>query len=325
MRSLLVILAGLGLILAGCGAIPGASGTPTIAPEPPTQPPLLSTPTQAPGSMAPAQQAAIASLAKGLGIPESRVSVVTAEPVIWPNGCMGVQRIGVMCTLNKVPGFRFVLSADNTQYEVHTNEEGTAVVPEQPQQAPGPAEQVAIKQLAHNLGIADSDVTVVSSTLMEWPDSCLGVAQEGVMCAQIVTPGWLFVLEASGRQYEYHTNQDASVILPATRAMDWKEQGGVAGLCEGVTVYLSGEIYGLDCRPGGDGRMGVLTAAQRTQLYGWMDQFTNTTIDLSDPKGAADAMTRTADLFSNGQQVASPQDKRAIFDFGQSLYQSLYP
>ena len=113
--------------------------------------------------------------------------------------------------------------------------------------------------------------------------------------------------------------------MPGTLALNWAEQGGIAGLCENITVYLSGEVYGLDCRPGGDGRMGVLTSAQRTQLDTWYDTLANTMIDMSDPKGAADAMTRTADLFSSGPQTATQAEKQAIFNFGQALYRSLYP
>lgn len=327
MKTLGLVLIGLSLILAACSANAGA--------QPPeatlAKPPVLATPTMAPApdtevptDQKSAQAAAVANLAKGLGIAGSQVAVVSAEPVVWPNGCMGVQRLGVMCTMNQVPGYRIILSANSLQYEVHTNQDGSVVAPEEPVRAPFSAEKVAIHQLASNLGIPDSAVKLANVTLVEWPDSCLGVAQQGVMCAQVVTPGYLFELEAGGRQYDYHTNGDASQIMPGSLAMDWAEQGGIAGLCENITVYLSGEIYGQNCRPGGDGRMGVLTAAQRTQLYAWMDKLANTTVDLSDPKGAADAMTRTADLFSSGPQTATQADKQAIFDFGQALYRSLY-
>ncbi len=338
MKTLWMSLIGLSVIAAACSANPGGQvpdatlapvlGTPTQAPaEPtytdtPTGVPAQGTPV--PADQAPARQAAIAALAKGLGVAESQVSVVSMEAVVWPNGCMGVQHIGMMCTMNQVPGFRVILNANGQQYEEHTNQDGSIVVPDQPALAPFGAEKVAVHQLANNLGIADSAVKVVSVTMIEWPDSCLGVAQQGVMCAQIVTPGYLFALEANGRQYEYHTNGDASQIMPATLAMNWAAQGGIAGVCENITVYLSGEIYGQNCLPGGDGRMGVLTAAQRTQLYTWIDKLANTTIDLSDPKGAADAMTRTADLLGQGSQPATDADKKAIFDFGQSLYKSLY-
>ncbi len=334
MKTLAIVLISLSLTLAACSAYPGVQvpaatlanppllGTPTMAPAEPTD---TSTPTSVPADAKPAEQAAIANLAKGLGIPAAQITVVSSKPVVWPNGCMGVQRLGVMCTMNQVPGFRIILSANGIQYEEHTNEDGSIIAPEEPAPAPVAAEKVAVHQLANNLRIQDSAVKVDSTTMVEWPDSCLGVAQQGVMCAQIVTIGYLFTLEADGRQYEYHTNGDASRIMPGTLAMDWAEKGGIAGVCENLTVYLSGEIFGQDCRPGGDGRMGLLTAAQRTQLYAWYDKLANTTIDLSDPKGAADAMTRTADLFSSGPQQAAQADKQAIFSFGQALYRSLYP
>lgn len=327
MKKLWVVLIVFSAIAAACGSVRGAPLSPTSAPTAtPTNLPVLGTPPQTLPLIVPAatMQAAIANLAKGLGIAEQQISFVSVMPVTWPNGCMGIQRPGVMCTINPVPGFRILLSAKGTTYEVHTNQDGSVVAPEEPVQAPDAARHAAIHQLAKNLGISDGDVKVVSSAIVEWPDSCLGVAQQGVMCSQIVTPGYLFTLEAGGRQYEYHTNQDASMTMPGTLALDWKQQGGIAGLCEQLTVYLSGEIYAQDCKSG-DGRTGVLKAAERAQLYSWIDKYSNDSINVSDPQGAADAMSRTADLFGTAQQTPSKGDELAIFNFGQMLYRTLYP
>jgi uncharacterized protein YggU (UPF0235/DUF167 family) len=274
--------------------------------------------------MTSAQRAAVEALAQSLGVPKDQVKLASSEAVTWPNGCMGVPRMGVLCTQAQVPGFKLVLEANGKQYEYHTNLEGTIVVPAEALQVPGPAETAGIKQLAANLGIPEGDVKLVSSAAVEWPDSCLGVALERVMCAQMVTPGYLLVLEAGGRPYEYHTNNDASVIMPAVPALDWKQEGGIAGMCQIVTVFLSGEVYGMNCAAGGDGTMAVLAPAQRQQLYTWMDELANTTIDLSDPAGVADRMTRTADLLSRGTRPATDADKRAIFDFGQALYREMF-
>ncbi len=336
MRTVWVFLICLSLSAAACTAASGAlatpSGVPTESPtETPaqpvaTEPPILATPTHIPVDIPPVQRAAIASLAQTLGVPGEQITVVSSESVTWPNGCMGVQRLGMMCTQNMVPGFRIVLSANGKQYELHTNLDGSIIVPaDMAMQVPGPSQEAAIKQLAKNLAIAESDVKLVSSAAVVWPDGCLGVALEGVMCSQIVTPGYLIVLEAAGRQYEYHTNQDASTVMPSTLAMDWKEQGGIAGICKGLTIYLSGEVYGLNCNPGGGSQTAVLTASQRAQLYAWIDEFAGSTIDLSDPKGAADAMSRTADLAGMGQQVPQSADQHAIFDFGQKLYTQIFP
>ncbi len=342
MKRILVVVLGLSTLLAACSpqvavAIPtGAASTPTAPAASPTQ----DIPTAAPVSpssplhgsadvataQTPAVQAAIASLAQTLGVAADQIKLVSSEAVTWPNGCLGVQKLGVMCTMNMVPGYRIVLESGGKQYELHTNLDGSVIVPAaNALQVPGPAQAAAIHQLATNLGIADSDVKLVSSAAVEWPDSCLGVALFQVMCAQTVTPGYLIVLEAGGRQYEYRTNQDASHIMPATLAMDWKQEGGIAGVCQSVTVYLSGEVYGMNCAPGsGDGRMSVLTASQRQQLASWIDRLANATIDLSDPASVSDRMTRTADLMAHGTQAASDADQRAVFAFGQALYQQLY-
>ncbi len=348
MRNLKVVLLAFAVILAAC--------SPRLIPLPTQAPVLLGTPTagiSAPGTRAPglpssldtptagavsqpttthvpvdipaAQRAAIDTLSQSLGMPASAISVVSSEAVTWPNGCLGVTRIGVMCTQFQVPGFKIILSAGGKQYEVHTNQDGTSVAPSEAMQAPGPAEAVAAKQLATNLGIPVREVKVDSSTPIEFPNSCLGVSQQGVMCAQVVTPGYLIVLEANGRQYEYHTNQDASFILPASLGMNWTQQGGIAGLCQNLEVYLSGEFYGLNCKGGGDGRMGLLKASERKQLESWVDALSPTAIDLSDPKGAADAMTRLANLNGTGSQQATDAQEHDIFAFGQGLYHNLYP
>ncbi len=289
------------------------------------QPPVLSTPTHIQVDLTPAQRAAITSLAASLSIPAEQISLVSTEAVTWPNGCLGVQKLGVMCTQNQVPGFRIVLNANGKEYELHTNQDGSIVVPVGAVQVPGAAEAAVIKQSASNLSISEGDVSIISSRAVEWPDSCLGVAMEGVMCAQMITPGYLIVLGAGGRQYEYHTNQDASRIMPASLAMDWKQGGGIAGVCESLTIYLSGEVFGMDCRAGGDGRAAVLTQVQREQLYAWLDEFEMITIDLSDPKGMADGMSRHADLFGQANQLANDEQKRAIYEFGQTVYHGMYP
>src|SRR4029077_2048369 len=80
--------------------------------------------------------------------------------------------------------------------------------------------------LAGALGVADSDIQVVSTQIIEWPDSCLGISTPGVACSQIVTPGYLVTLQAKGQQYEYHTNGNGSAVVPASLALSWQRTGG---------------------------------------------------------------------------------------------------
>src|SRR5215208_4168781 len=111
-----------------------------------------------------------------------------------------------------------------------------------------PAQRLAISKLAENLGITPDQIKLVSTEAVDWPDSCLGIATEGIACAQVVTPGFRVILDANGKKVEYHTNQDATTIIPATVALIWKRSGGVAGFCDNMTIYLSGEVQATTCK-----------------------------------------------------------------------------
>lgn len=76
-----------------------------------------------------------------------------------------------------------------------------------------PAALAAEQALAESLGVPVSEIAIVSVTPEEWPDSCLGAAPPDVMCAQVMTPGYLVVLEANGVQYAFRTDQTGDRIV----------------------------------------------------------------------------------------------------------------
>src|SRR5262249_19597338 len=79
-----------------------------------------------------------------------------------------------------------------------------------------PAQRAVIAALAAQLGIPADQIRVVSSEAVTWQDGCLGVVRMGVMCIQGHVQGFRIILRANGAQYEYHTNQDGSVLVDAT-------------------------------------------------------------------------------------------------------------
>lgn len=71
----------------------------------------------------------------------------------------------------------------------------------------------AVKEFAAqdlNVGINDVQVTLVKK--QDWPNSCMGLEQEGEMCAEVITPGYEMMVEAKGKQKVYRTNNDGSII-----------------------------------------------------------------------------------------------------------------
>ncbi|MBS3903063.1 MAG: hypothetical protein KGZ30_01660 [Anaplasmataceae bacterium] len=60
----------------------------------------------------------------------SQIEVVTVEATDWPNGCLGLEKEGEVCTQVIVPGFKVVLKFDGTDYTFRTDTEGTIVIEE---------------------------------------------------------------------------------------------------------------------------------------------------------------------------------------------------
>jgi hypothetical protein len=279
-------------------------------------------------NLTPAESAAIAALAATLNLPAEKIKLISAEAVEWRDGCLGVQKIGVMCTQAIVPGYKIILQANGVLYEYHTNKDGQQMA-EVGEVAPGDAvEKVVINQLASNLGLKESDISVVSTAIVEFPDSCMGVAMENVMCSQLVTSGQIIVLQANDIQYEYHVSSDGSQIQPATIALTWKREGGIAGFCDTLTVFLSGEVYGSKCKPQSNEAMGtfakLLSATEREQFDTWFKELGQVSLDASNPVGVSDRMVVTLEFYGNGKGTAGKSDQQDLFLWVQNLFQKLY-
>lgn len=286
-------------------------------------------PTPLPVDLTPAQRAAITALSSDLSLPADQIKLISTEAVSWPDGCLGVTRIGVMCTQGVVDGFKIILEANGQQYEYHTNQDGTSILQAVLSSGAEDIEVKVIDQLSSNLGIDKDNIAVVSDASVEFPDSCMGVAMPQIMCAQMVTPGRIIVLASNDVQYEYHTNQDGSTIQPATIALSWQRIGGIAGFCDSMTVFLSGEIYGNQCKAQPDQVMktfaNTLTDAERKQFDELLKQYGQVNIDNSSPKGVSDQMTETLTLNGSGSKttLAKP-DQEALMQWVQNIYQKLF-
>ncbi|HAV76191.1 MAG TPA: hypothetical protein DCX53_02445 [Anaerolineae bacterium] len=190
-----------------------------------------------------------------------------------------------------------------------------------------PVEYAVVEQLSENLGLSINDITVRESKSTEFSDACLGVVMQDVLCAQVITPGYIILLEAGDIQYEYHTSEDGSRIQPATLALTWSRDGGIAGFCDRLTVFLSGEVYGNQCNMQ-DGRMetfaSLLSGSERSQFDMWMKQYGQMTLDASDPKGVADGMSLILVFIGMGESMPGKTVEQEMLSWAQDLFQRLY-
>jgi hypothetical protein len=191
-----------------------------------------------------------------------------------------------------------------------------------------PAQRAAIAALSGSLGLTVDKIRLVSTEAVEWPDGCLGVAEEGLVCTQVITPGFRVILEANGRQVEYRTNEDGTQIRPASAAMTWKREGGIAGFCDYMTVYHSGEVHASSCKQGQyvqERLIDILSEDEMAKFHEWLTKYGNVNIDASDPKGVSDRMVVTLALTGTGsQQTFLASDEQELLNFAQELYQRSY-
>jgi hypothetical protein len=302
----------------------------SCAPQNATEPPsiIMGQPTRTNPGMTAAEAAALTHLSETLNLPPGDIELISTEAVTWPDGCLGVQKIGVMCTQAEVEGYKIVFEVNGEQYEVHTDKNGSTVVVANGSDDVDAVEAQVIDQLANNLGLDPAEIAVVSNEAVEFGDACLGVAMQNVMCAEVVTPGSIIVLESNGIQYEYHVSEDGTRIQPATLALTWTRAGGFAGFCDSLTVFLSGEIYGNQCNTEPNEAMGIfselLTDEEREQIDTWTADYGRATLDQSDPKGTVDGMVNIVELYGldSGKPAMAVQED--IFLWAQTVFQKLY-
>ena len=78
---------------------------------------------------------------------------------------------------------------------------------------PAEIETAARRFLAGELEVDEGDLRLESSEGVAWSDVSLGCPQEGMLYAQVITPGYKLVFDLSGTTHPVHTNSDGSNMV----------------------------------------------------------------------------------------------------------------
>ncbi len=66
--------------------------------------------------------------------------------------------------------------------------------------------------LAQRLSVLPEEIAIVQATSVTWPDGSLGCPQEGMVYAQVLTPGYLIRLQSGDQKFEYHASRGTEVV-----------------------------------------------------------------------------------------------------------------
>jgi hypothetical protein len=70
-----------------------------------------------------------------------------------------------------------------------------------------------MRDAAAHLGLTAADLRLERVEAREWSDASLGCPRQGVLYAQVVTPGYLVIISGGGKQLEYHTDARGRAVL----------------------------------------------------------------------------------------------------------------
>ena len=71
---------------------------------------------------------------------------------------------------------------------------------------------LAVEDLAKRLSIPADQIQLKEAAKVVWPDSSIGCPQPGMLYTDVLTPGYLILLSANGRDYEFHAGKGPQVI-----------------------------------------------------------------------------------------------------------------
>ncbi|HRU93634.1 MAG TPA: hypothetical protein P5195_00175 [Anaerolineae bacterium] len=162
--------------------LPATSPLPTISPLLPAAPASEAVPTLEAAQLA----------AERLGVPATDLTLVTAEPVEWPDASLGCPQPGVIYAAVITPGWRFTFTdKEGKTVTLHTDQELQAAVlcdaTGEGGAAGTPTADRVRELLAERLRVAPETLTLISAAEVEWPDTSLGCPQPGMMYAQVIT------------------------------------------------------------------------------------------------------------------------------------------
>lgn len=109
-------------------------------------------------------------------------------------------------------------------------------------QLPGKVKNAIRQDLARILGIPPGKIKIKNVRQQNWPNSCLGLAQRGEFCAQVIVTGWRVEAFYNRQQYIYRTNNNGRIVRLENSNNTTNTGGGIQTTNINVTRISSNEL-----------------------------------------------------------------------------------
>ncbi len=334
---------GIMLLVSACVPIPLPPGRPTEVQPSPELPEIES-----------AQAEAVAMslrqmLMQQLGANFEAIEIVSVEAKEWPDGCLGLPTPDEACTLAIVPGYEVTLAVNSEMYVYRSNADASTI-----RLAEAPATDMGAVAMEWT---QNADAGVCATAQLGVEGAAFGLCGGPLLGLQVASPdyahdlGWFvntyapFEAEtaaghllfngtgtqtatpaeermlAEWAQLAYHEASAGRSGASWGLAFAWHREGGIAGFCDDLTVYVTGRVYASSCRGNEPQTLGKarLDAAQLAQLYDWVDTLQSFEFEQRDPS-VADAMTIRMVFSGAGEIPASAEIQAGMETFASTLF-----
>jgi hypothetical protein len=300
------------------------------------------------GEAEPAAMVVRQMLMQQLQVNFDEIEIVEVEEAAWPGGCLGLPAENEACTRAIVAGYRVVLEVNGDQYVFRTDQEATVIRLES-----APAAQIGetvvewtapddqLCKVAHigtegvafglcggplmggHFGMPErlDDLAEFRSDFASFEaDTPAGQItftgegdEEATPAQQRMIAEWARLVELEA----YAGRSGASWGL----ALAWHREGGIAGFCDDLTVYVTGIAYASSCAGEQPADLGQvrLDAEPLEEIYRWVDSLAPFEYEQTDP-AVADAMTIRMVFSGAGEEPAPAEQIAEIENFAGLLY-----
>lgn len=181
--------------------------------------------------------------------------------------------------------------------------------------------------LAQETGIPSDEITILDSEQVDWTNACLEAPQPDESCAQIIVPGYRISLDTPEGVYQIRTDETgrAHRILPpgdapeSETAVVWERSGGIAGICQSLTILFNREYELTDCLNEHTLNKGTLSADQFNPISDWLQTYTTFEFRSQPPESSADVFMDEVHFNGHGEQSPSTETQMEINDYLGSL------
>jgi len=206
-----------------------------------------------------------------------------------------------------------------TQAPVKTPTQEPATLPVSSEKPPFDVTLIR-EYLANQAKVPVEQVTLTNWQPVEWRDGCLGVYKPNEMCTDVITPGFTLLFHAGQADYAVHTDatgqnyrlaQDSSTTdqLPA---VSWTRTGGIAGICQELTVYFNGSYWLKDCKADKTLAQGMLPEGHLTYLSGLWERFGSFEWNPMPPAGSADMFDDQMKFYGSGSETMPDEEQQKL-------------